>query len=148
MFDRILIPVDGSSAAESAAVRGFELAEAHGARATVLSVVELGPFSSVRLPGESTTAEEAFRERAEEVVARTVERAADFALEVDGEVTSGVPVNEIVEYAEEIDADLIVMGSRGRRGIDRVMLGSVAEGVARYGDVDVLLVNPGEESTQ
>lgn len=144
MFDRILIPVDGSDAAESAAERGFALADAHGAQVTVLSVVEPGPFGSVRLPGESSSAEEAFRDQAAEFVERVLGRAAGYEIEVDGEIRTGVPVSEIVEYAREIGADLVVMGSRGRRGIDRVMLGSVAEGVARHGDVDVLLVKPDE----
>lgn len=142
MFDRILIPVDGSQAADAAALRGFELAEVHDAEATVISVVELGPFSSIRLPGESASAEDAFRERAEAFVEAAVQLAADYAIDVTGEVKSGVPVTQIIDRAAEIDADLVVMASFGRSGIERVMLGSVAEGVARHGDVDVMLVKP------
>jgi nucleotide-binding universal stress UspA family protein len=63
-------------------------------------------------------------------------------------VTTATPTGSaktaIVEYADSIDADLIVMGSRGRGGVERLMLGSVTEHVVRVSDIDVLVHGGGD----
>jgi nucleotide-binding universal stress UspA family protein len=140
MYDRILVPTDGSEYADDAAETAFDLARTMNASVHVVCVVEQGPLGSVHLPGDAASAEDVFEERAEEFVDRLEERARDRELEATTEVRQGVPVREILEYADEIDADVIVMGTRGRGGISRMMLGSVTDGVTRYGDADVLVV--------
>lgn len=140
MYDRILVPTDGSEYAEDAAETAFDLAETMNATIYVVCIVEDGPLGSVRLPGEAGSAEEVFGDRADEFVTRIEERARDRDLEITTEVRQGIPVREILEYADEIDADVIVMGTRGRGGLSRMMLGSVTDGVTRYGGVDVLVV--------
>lgn len=140
MYERILVPVDGSEQSKAAARTGSELAEASDAAVSLLCVIETGPLGSIRLPGESGAAEETFREHAADLLEQiTADVGED--IDVTTEIRDGVPVREILEYAGAIDADLIVMGSRGREGIDRMMLGSVTEGVTRHGDIDVLVAN-------
>lgn len=141
MYDRILVPTDGSVYAEAAAERALELAGTVDAEVFAISVVETGPFGSVRLPGDSASAEEAFTERAETFVARIAERARDRGVDVTTEVREGIAVQEILECVAEIDADLVVMGTRGRGGVGQLLLGSVTEDVTRHGDVDVLVVD-------
>ncbi|EMA37344.1 universal stress protein [Halobiforma nitratireducens] len=144
MYDRILVPTDGSDHAERAATRAFELAETTGAAIDAISVAETGPLGSVRLPGDEASASEVLTDRARTFVDRLEERATDRGLVLETEVRTGVPVREILEYADEIGADAVVMGTRGRGGVGRLMLGSVADGVMRHGDQDVLVV--GEEN--
>ncbi|WP_293029413.1 universal stress protein [Natronococcus sp.] len=143
MYDRILVPTDGSEYAEAAAERAFDLAETTDAAVFVVCVVEEGPLGSVRLPGDGASAAEAFAERAETFVGRLEERARERGLEVDTEIREGVPVRELLTYADEVDAEVAVMGSRGRGGVSRMMLGSVTDGVTREGDIDVLVVGEG-----
>ncbi|ELY54441.1 UspA domain-containing protein [Natronococcus amylolyticus DSM 10524] len=140
MYDRILVPTDGSEYAEDAAERAFDLAETTDAAVHVVCVVEQGPLGSVRLPGDDASAADAFAERAEEFVGRLAERARERSLEVETEIREGVPVRELLDYADEVDAEVAVMGSRGRGEVSRMMLGSVTDGVAREGDIDVLVV--------
>ena len=141
MYDRVLVPTDGSEDAERAADRGLDLAAALEADVAALSVVESGPLGDRRLPGEPASAEQVLADQAEEFVSRIERRARDRGLPVTTAVRSGVPEKEIREYAAEIGADVVVMGPRGRGGLDRLVLGSVTDDVARHGDVDVLVVD-------
>lgn len=147
MYERLLIPVDGSDGARRAAERGFELAGQLGSDVHVIGVVETGVLGSIRLPGDAASAKDAFTQEMRGIVDRTCEAAEERGLSATAEIRTGVPVTEILEYVDEIDADLVVMGSRGRGGLGRVMLGSVTEGVTRYGDIDVLVVeSPAERA--
>ncbi|RQH02500.1 universal stress protein [Natrarchaeobius oligotrophus] len=146
MYDRILVPTDGSEFADDAADTALELATELDAAVHVVCVVESGPLGTISLPGDGASAAEVFEDRATEFVSRIAERAGDRGLEVETEIRRGVPVEEILECADEIAADAIVMGSKGRSGLGRAMLGSVTEGVTRYGTVDVLVVGRNADS--
>lgn len=139
MFDRILVPTDGSEYAESAADTAFELADAHDATVHVISVADPGPLGDLRLPGDATSAEDAIRSRADEFASRLTERAEADGLDVTSVVRTGPPEHEILDYAAEIDADVIVMGTRGRGGVHRMALGSVTDHVIRVGEPPVLV---------
>jgi nucleotide-binding universal stress UspA family protein len=141
MYERILIPTDGSEHAAAAAETAFELADALDAAVYAVSIAELGPLGSVRLPGDEASAEEVLRARAEEFVSRVAAQGADRGLAVTTAVRQGTPVTEILDYADEIEADVVVMGTKGRGGVSRLMLGSVTDAVTRFGDVDVLVAD-------
>ena len=139
MYDRILVPTDGSPYAEAAAETALSLAATTGATVHALCVVETGPLGSVDLPGDTASADEVLGERGRTYVDRIAARGDERDVAVDTEVRQGIPVQEILAYADEVDADVIVMGSRGRGGIGRMLLGSVTEGVTRHSDRDVLV---------
>ncbi|SER14275.1 universal stress protein [Natrinema salaciae] len=146
MFDTILIPTDGSDHADDAAETALELATIHEAAIHVACVADTGPLSELHLPGDAASAEDAMRGRAQEYVDAVVDRADAAGLDVTGTVLEGPPESELIEYADEIDADLIVMGTRGRGGVHRMAMGSVTDHVVRFGDVPVLVANSGTES--
>lgn len=137
MYETVLVPTDGSDYAMAAAETGIELARAHDATLHVISVADTGLLGGVRLPGDVSSASEAFTERAREFIDDVAAMATD--LDVRTEVISGVPGAEILEYAAEVDADVIVMGTRGRGGVHRMAVGSVTDHVIRFGDVQVLV---------
>lgn len=141
MYDRILVPTDGSDQAGAAVDTAFELCSQFGADIYLITVVDAGPLGSIRLPGDATSATEALSAQAEETLADLHDRAETYGIDIETVVRTGTPVREILDYADAIDADLIVIGSRGRGGIDRMLLGSVAEGVTRVGDIDTLIVD-------
>lgn len=141
MYDRILVPTDGSEFAETAAEAAIELAKTMDATVHAICVVETGPLGSVSLPGDTASADDVLGERGDEYVTQIADRAGELDVPVTTEVRQGVPVREIIDYADDVDADVIVMGTRGRGGISRMMLGSVAEGVTRHSGRDVLIVS-------
>ncbi|WP_049928257.1 universal stress protein [Halopiger goleimassiliensis] len=145
MYDRLLVPTDGSNHADAAATKAFALATAIDATVHVLCVVETGPLGSIDLPGDTESAESVFADRARGFVDRIADRGRDRDVAVETEIREGVPVREILDYADEIDADAIVMGSRGRGGISRMMLGSVTDAVTRHSDRDVIVVGHGDD---
>ena len=146
MFETILLPTDGSEYAAAAADSGLELAAIHDATVRVVSVADTGPLGGLRLPGDAASAEDAMLERAQESVDAVLERADTAGVEATGTVLEGPPENELLEYADEVDADLVVMGTRGRGGVHRMAMGSVTDHVIRFGDVPVFVATSGSQS--
>ncbi len=146
MFDTILVPTDGSDHAEAAAETAIELATVHDAAVHVACVADTGPLADLRLPGDAASAEDAMRGRAREYVDAVVDRVDAAGLDVTGTVLEGPPEEALLEYAGEIDADLVVMGTRGRGGVHRMALGSVTDHVIRFGDIPVFVANSGSKS--
>lgn len=146
MFQRILVPLDGSELAERALLCAKELAVQLGASLTLLRVVnslELAaaqPFSGY-LPAEVYDAAfEDARRAAREYLETIGNRLAAEGLKVDWVMRTGDPAGEIVEHGLEGHADLVVMSTHGRSGLGRWVYGSVADRVLRGGTIPVLLV--------
>jgi nucleotide-binding universal stress UspA family protein len=138
MYDRILVPTDGSSGADRAVEHAIDLAKTYGAQLHVLYVVNEASLSA---EVNSQQVIENFEEQGGEVTYEVAERAADAGVEdVREVVVHGVPHEAILEYAEDEGMDLIVMGTHGHTGLDRYLLGSVTEKVVRTSDVPVLTV--------
>ncbi len=138
MFETIVVPIDGSDHADRAADRAFEIATHHGSSVHVICVVDTGPLGGYQLPGESEDAEAVIGERAETLIEETAETAPE-GIDIITATPTGSAKTEIVDYADSVGADLVVMGSRGRDGVERLMLGSVTEHVTRTVDIDVLV---------
>ena len=141
MAKHILVPMDGSPQSDDALA--FALTEHADAAITLLTVidpVEGGYSTPVSTPGSSEEWYRAAKEDAEELFEEARELAGDRAAPLDHEIETGRPANVIVEYAEEHGIDQIVMGSHGREGVSRILLGSVAETVVRGSPVPVTVV--------
>ena len=136
MFETIVVATDGSGSARRAVDVALDLAERFEATVHCLYVVDEEEVSSSpeRLQEEMRTA---LLERGQEAVA-AVRAAAD--REVRTEIETGRPASVIDEYARGIDADIVAMGTRGRHGENRFLVGSVAERVVRTCPVPVLTV--------
>lgn len=136
MYDRILVPTDGSQGTAHVAMQAFDLAEKYGATVHLLYVVDdFGPILALT---SMTRAE--LRDRGDLALATLAELAGASQLEVVSEIRDGDPAHEILAYADEIDADAIVMGTHGRSGIERRLIGSVAERVVRNADRPVMTI--------
>jgi nucleotide-binding universal stress UspA family protein len=139
MYDRILVPTDGSDCAGRAAEHAFDLATTYGASVEILSVADVRlSFSGAPVHVDTERVLERQRSACREAVTRLAERAESEGIDVETAVRTGNPYEEIVEHARERDVDLVVMGTHGRTGFRRVMLGSVAERVVRSASVPVL----------
>lgn len=146
-YGRILVPTDGSTEAETVLAHAMDLAAVHDASIHAIYVMNVASFTG--LPMETTW------EGIDDVLRRegaaaleSVEKVAEGeGIEIDCLVLEGSPAREIVRYADEQDCDLVVMGTHGRGGINRLLLGSVAEQVVRTSPVPVLTVRVGEEES-
>jgi nucleotide-binding universal stress UspA family protein len=138
MFDSILVPTDGSPGSERAFEAAVTLAGNHGATVHVLAVVnEHGPTDdSWDYDGDSPA--EAFMES-------QTDRIDTSGLTITPVVREGTIHQEILDYADEAGIDLIAMGTHGRTGVRRFLLGSVTEKVVRLADVPVLSVKADAE---
>jgi len=143
MFKHILLATDGSPASENAARMAVGLARAHGARLTVLYVVDPYPYLGV---GEANPMGfqaymSAAMTHAAQAHAHVIELCKGApAVDVHARVAEDVAASTgIVQMAAELQADLIVVGSHGRTGIPRLMIGSVAAKVVAESKVPVLV---------
>ncbi len=134
---RILVPVDGS--AQSAEALEFALEEFPDSEITALTVVDPKEITYIRDSPVDTDLP-AFQKRVENVLEGATTTASEYDREVDTESRTGRPARVIVGYADQEAFDHIVMGSHGRSGLTRILLGSVAEDVARRAPVPVTIV--------
>jgi len=132
MYERILIPTDGSRPAEGAARHGIVIAEAFDASVHLISVVD-----------DRERSERFGEEQARDAVSTLEELVAQESdLSCRSVVEHGSPHEAILSYASANDTDLIVLGTHGRRGLDRALLGSVTQRVIRLSNDPVLAVPP------
>jgi nucleotide-binding universal stress UspA family protein len=138
MDRRILVPVDGSEQAMDAA--SFAMAEYPDAELVLLHVInptEAGYSAQASIPSFSEEWYDRAKEQAEELFEEIRAEANESAVTVSSDIVVGKPARAIVEYADDHDIDQIVMGSHGRSGVTRILLGSVAESVVRDSTVPV-----------
>ncbi|SEW26675.1 universal stress protein [Natrinema salifodinae] len=138
MYDALLVPTDGSEAAMDAANHAYSLGERYDATVHVLAVVEKS--DSTTIVGQGTEKLETLREEGTDSTRRIVDEALSRDIDAVGAVEIGDPARTILAYADEHDIDLLVMGTHGRSGVGRFLMGSVTERVLRDGAVPVLAV--------
>ncbi|ELY54427.1 UspA domain-containing protein [Natronococcus amylolyticus DSM 10524] len=136
-YDRVVIPTDGSDAAERAAERGLEFAEACGASVYVPYVVDT---TSYDLEETSRSMVGLLKQGGQNAVEGVAEDARERGLSVKTDVLRGVPDEELLEYADGLEGDLIAMGTRGRGGATGDLLGSTTDRVLRRAHCPVLTV--------
>jgi len=140
MYDRILVPTDGSGPATAATEHALTLADRFDATVHALYVVDTGGLAH-EAPGIGLdTLRDALREEGEAATGTVADRGAERSVDVTESVAEGVAEDTIVDYADEHGIDLIVMGTHGRSGLDRYLVGSVTERVVRRTDVPTLVV--------
>lgn len=145
-FERILVPMDYSRSSEVALRYAREIAATEGAGLHLLHVLEVGTYPDFYFPVQASQMFDMpeLKEKALQHLRDRLEREGP-AVPAEVHVELGHPAQNIVEYAERLEIDLIVLASHGRTGLERALLGSVAEGVTRRAKCPVLIVKPPEE---
>jgi nucleotide-binding universal stress UspA family protein len=150
-MEKILVGYDGSRSAERALARAAEIAKAFDGKVVVISVVApepvdtsgafgLTPYATYEAGRTSPQTDEKLWAQHRAHVESYLEKAG---LKADFVGVVGEPVGEIVDAAESLGADLIVVGTREPGFLERLLGGSVSQGVARHASCDVLIVHPG-----
>lgn len=148
MYDRILVPTDGSAGSRRAIEHAIELAGLYGATVDALYVVNTVSFTSLPMEASWEGVNDLLRDEGADAIAEVERLGSDHGVDVRRVVLEGSPSRKIVTYAEREGCDLIVMGTHGRGGIDRLLLGSVAERVVRSSQIPVLTLRAGDPDTE
>ncbi len=151
MFANIVVPIDGSSPSDAAVALAVKVASAPDASITIAHVIDPAKLAAVAAPSsiDPNIAIDAARQAGTEVLARAQEAAKAGNHKVTTTLIEGDPVSAVLELATNIGADLIIVGSHGRGGLSRALLGSVAEGILRKSSIPVLVTHaPRAEPTQ
>jgi nucleotide-binding universal stress UspA family protein len=145
-YRNIVIATDGSENTQKAVSYGIEIAKLSGATVHALYVVDTSSFSSIPMDAGWEEMYEILRKEGEKAVFEVKELGEAVGVEVREVLWEGHPSTEIIDFAENNNIDLIVMGTLGKTGLDRFLLGSVAEKVVRNSKVPVLVVRSQEQS--
>jgi nucleotide-binding universal stress UspA family protein len=145
LFKKIVIATDGSKRTQNAVETGLEIARVHQSKVHAVYVVDTVTFTSVPMDVTWENMYQLLKEEGEEAVGR-VKAAAPAGVEVETHVLEGNPALEITKFAKDNDCDLLVVGTLGKSGIDRILLGSVAEKVVRIAPCPVLVIRSQKQS--
>ncbi len=143
MYDRILLPTDGSEGVDRAVDHAIDAADRYDATLHVLYVVDsdiVNAYSGDEYVHEFEGAEATLEESGNRAIETVAERAGDAGVETVTAVVHGAPHEEILRYIDDESIDLTVMGSKNRPGDYRRMLGSVTERVSRMSASPVSIV--------
>lgn len=139
-INTILFPTDFSGDADQALEVARSLARDHQAKIVLMHAAMPAPAVEVYIPEDDI---DSIRSQARRQLEATAARITEVPVETD--VLIGEPGHMIVALAEKISADLVVMGTHGRGGVSRLLLGSVADYVLRHASCPVLTIKPGTE---
>ena len=144
-FKTVLVPVDGSPNAEKSIPYALDFAAKYNARLLLFRVRSVPPaiWDAQEIPAVDALQQHEKR-TCDEYMAKLVERLGEKGVPIMTEHTAGNAAETIIEKAEDLPSAVIVMTSHGRDGLQRWLMGSVAEKVARHATCPVLIVRGGE----
>jgi nucleotide-binding universal stress UspA family protein len=150
MFTNLLVPLDGSEAAEKALNLALDMARCYGGTVTLIQVQEealdVGTAAVARATALATGSEqqamEIMRQQSEAYLRTVMQPKVGIGVVMDAVVVPGKPAEGIVSYATKYAIDLIVMATHGRTGLRRLAFGSVAEDVLRAAPCPVVVIRP------
>lgn len=137
-FNKILIPTDGSEYTKEAINKGLELAKVLDAEVTALYVVDQTSFINFPMDSTIVSVYSLLEKEGKDAVEFVKSEGARLGLNVNVKIEEGSPPRKILEASKQFD--LIVMGTLGRTGVSKLLLGSVAEKVVRFAECPVLVV--------
>ena len=143
MYKKILVPLDGSQLAETVLPHARALAKSEGAEIVLLRVA-VTPDESLftRNPAEGSNIVKLIEEEAQDYMQAEISKLKKKRVKVSGITREGPIPETILDVAEETHADIIAMSTHGRSGIQRWLMGSVAERVVHFSPIPVMLIHP------
>ncbi|MFN8383165.1 MAG: universal stress protein [Anaerolineales bacterium] len=143
MYKKILVPLDGSALAETVLPHAQAIAKTEGAEIILLSVPVIPSLEFLaRSPNLANKVIESAKVDTEEYLLKEEAKLTEEGAKVTHIMREG-PIPEIIlKVAEEVHADMIAMSTHGRSGIERWLMGSVADRVVHYSHIPVMLIHP------
>ena len=149
MFKRIIVPVDGSQTANKALTVALQMARDSGGCLRIIHVIEGSAYTSGAVQTESFPSDmmDSIRHAAGQILEEALSLSQPFGIEVDTKLFDtfdGRMADVVSDAATEWQADLIVVGTHGRRGIGRILMGSGADQILRQAPIPVLVIRAQE----
>lgn len=138
IYSHILVATDGSKFSEAAVCYAMRLAKATGAKLTIIHVANVHGYVEVLWHDMKKR----YRDEGEKVLEEVKEHCDLEGIDAETLLEEGVPYLKIVEAAKRLHCDLIILGSHGHSGLEKILLGSVAERVIGISPVPVMVVPP------
>ena len=138
IYQKIVIATDGSEKNLSAVIEGLMLARVSGAKLQVVYVIDTKALTTGVIEESYAGMYDSLREEGEQALEQVKELAGD--LDVETFLLTGKPATEIIRFVKEQGADLLVVGTQGKSGLGKLILGSVAETIIRTAPCSVLVV--------
>jgi len=143
MYKKILVPLDGSPLAEEVLPHAEALAKSEGAEIILLRVaVTPARYLFAHNPAEGNNIIKMIEKEAKDYMKAEVTKLQNEGIKVTGVTRDGAAPDTILEVAEETNADVIAMSTHGRSGVQRWLMGSVAEKVVHHSHIPVMLIHP------
>lgn len=144
MYNKILVPLDGSELAEQVLTQVMELANSTGAEIVLLRVPDVPVYDYLMtIPELGSKMREQAEDDARNYLARLGEEFRAMGLKVQTHLASrGAVYTTILEVAQELRVDMIAMSTHGRSGLARLVMGSVADDVVRHARMPVMVMRP------
>ncbi len=137
----ILVPVDGSKGSDLALAKAREMADLQKSKVIILNVISNLMSNPYLLEHEhKLEINKVFSQQAKGTLDEALKFFEGYEGEVETEVRLGDPAQEVIDFAKEIDVDLVIMGNRGLNAFSRVMMGSVSNRVLNHVESSVLIV--------
>lgn len=146
MYEHILLPTDGSEQMSGVIDHAVSLADTHDATLHALYVINTTSLNDLPMESSWQGLRQALEREGEAALQAVEERTGDVPLQTH--LREGAPARSITVFAEEEPCDVIVMGTQGRSGVNRLLLGSVAERVIRTSPVPVLAIQVGRMQSE
>jgi nucleotide-binding universal stress UspA family protein len=140
MYKKILLPTDGSKFAKDALKHALFIASKSKAEIIAISVVDTNHYMGLPIEESIYQLNEALKKEAEQHLKEIKELAAN-KVKISTKIAEGSPANEILKAMDEENVDLVVMGSSGKIGFEKFLLGSVADKVVKNAKYPVLIVH-------
>jgi nucleotide-binding universal stress UspA family protein len=143
MYKKILVPLDGSPLAEAVLPHAEGLAKSEGAEIVLVCVAVTPPrYIFVHNPAEGNNIIHIIEKETEDYMKAEVAKLQDEGVKVTGITREGAATEKILEAAEDTHADMIAMSTHGYSGVQRWLMGSIADRVVRYSHIPVMLIHP------
>lgn len=140
MFHKVLVAIDGSSQSLKSLERAIDEAKTWNAELHAIYVVEIGLFSSLPVDNTWEVMYSLLEKEGKEILSAATKNAADVGVTMTIHLKQGHAGQEVINLAEELDADLIVVGSLGKSNIERLLLGSVSSFVVMNSRITTMVV--------
>ncbi|HIJ00464.1 MAG: hypothetical protein PWQ88_873 [Candidatus Methanomethylophilaceae archaeon] len=143
VFKKILIPTDGSDYTRPAVKKGLMLAKALGSKVTALYIMDQTAFINIPMDAATLNIYSLLEQEGKEAVEYVKNMGDEMGVDVEVQIDEGSPSKKITDASK--DYDLIVMGTLGRTGVSKLLMGSVAEKVVRHANCPVMVVRAKED---
>ncbi len=140
IYKKILIATDGSEHSKHTVEYGVELARLSGARLYAVYVIDTAAFASIPMDAGWEMMYSLLQEEGRKATQSIEDMAGETEVQVEQVMLDGHPAHEIIDFANKNDIDVIIMGTHGKSGLDRFLLGSVTEKVIRSSNIPVFVV--------